>query len=156
MKKDIDLLALIIDVSNYASPQMVSFIDEFTTKNDLTEKYFIDWAKTIKDKFENESAPQWSARYYELIKNYCEAQIHKLIEEKKSLEPPQRVAKLVTFEYTARVIVNKNEMPEVEEEDAINAAIEKVKSTILNDLCFDHCIDVVNDEECPYNPESDN
>ena len=155
MKKDIDLLALIIDVSNYASPQMVSFIDEFTTKNDLTEKYFIDWAKTIKEKFENEIAPQWSARYYELIKNYCEAQICKLIEKKKSLEPPQRVAKLVTFEYTTRVIVNKNEMPEVEEEDAINAAIKKVKSTILNDLCFDHCVDVVNDEECPYDPEND-
>ena len=128
MKKDIDLLALIIDVSNYASPQMVSFIDEFTTKNDLTEKYFIDWAKTIKEKFENEVAPQWSARYYELIKNYCEAQIRKLIEEKESLEPPKRVAKLVSFEVTTRVIVNENkEMPEVEEEDAINAALEKMK-----------------------------
>lgn len=156
MKKDIDLLALIIDVSDYASPQMVSFIDEFTTKNDLTEKYFIDWAKAVKEVLENDEAPQWSCRYYELIANYCEAQICKLIEEKKSLEPTQRVAKLVTFEYTTRVIVNKNEMPEVEEEDAINAAIEKVKSTILNDLCFGHCIDIVNDEECPYNPENDN
>ena len=152
MKKDIDLLALIIDVSNYASPQMVSFIDEFTTKNDLTEKYFIDWAKTIKEKFENEVAPQWSARYYELIKNYCAAQIRKLIEEKKSLEPPQRVAKLVSFEITTRVIVNENkEMPEVEEEDAINAALEKLKKdSIEHWICFDNCTEVIEDKECPF------
>ena len=62
----------------------------------------------------------------------------------------KRVAKLVTFEITTRVIVNENEMPEVEEEDAINAAIEKVKSTIMNDLCFDQCTEVVNDKECPF------
>lgn len=152
MKKDIDLLALIIDVSNYATPQMVSFIDESTTKNDLTEKYFIDWAKTIKEKFENEVAPQWSARYYELIKNYCKAQIRKLIEEKESLEPPKRVAKLVSFEVTTRVIVNENkDMPEVEEEDAINAAIEKMKEhSIEHWICFDNCTEVIEDKECPF------
>ena len=61
-----------------------------------------------------------------------------------------KIAKLVTFEITARVIVESNEMPKCEEEDAITRAIEKVKSNIDNDLCFDHCTQVVNDTECPY------
>ena len=61
-----------------------------------------------------------------------------------------KIAKLVTFEITARVVVESNAMPECEEEDAITKAIEKVKSNIDNDLCFDHCTQVVNDRECPY------
>lgn len=60
-----------------------------------------------------------------------------------------KIAKLVTFEITTRVIIESNEMPECEE-DAITKAIEKVKSNIDNDLCFDHCTQVVNDTECPY------
>lgn len=69
---------------------------------------------------------------------------------KKIITTMSKIAKLVTFEITARVIVESNEMPECEEEDAITRAIEKVKSNIDNDLCFDHCTQVVNDTECPY------
>ncbi len=61
-----------------------------------------------------------------------------------------KIAKLVTFEITTRVIVESNEMPECEEDDAVTKAIEKVKSNIDNDLCFDHCTQVVNDTEYPY------
>lgn len=153
MSKDTDLLALIIDVANYATPQMTSFIDEFTTKNSLIERYFINWAKTIKEKFEHEIAAQWSARYYELIKNYCDAQIAKLQKEKEGFEPPKRVAKLITFELTTRVIVNENkDMPEVEEEDAYHAAIEKIKSdnNIEHWICMDNCTEVIDDKECPF------
>ena len=70
--------------------------------------------------------------------------------DNKQNDKPKKVAKLVTFEITTRVVVNKNEMPEVEEEDAIVSAIEKVKKTIVNDLCFDHCENVEDDTECPY------
>ena len=76
------------------------------------------------------------------------------IEEEKDTTP-KKVAKLVTFEYTTRVIVNKSDMPEVEEEDAMNAAIDKVKYSILNDLCYDHCTEIVDDKECPYGTFND-
>lgn len=61
-----------------------------------------------------------------------------------------KVAKLVTFEIATRVVVDSNQAPEDEENDAIIKAIEKVKSNIDNDLCFDHCTEVVDDTECPY------
>ena len=61
-----------------------------------------------------------------------------------------KVAKLVTFEIATRVVIDSNQTPEDEENDAIIKAIEKVKSNIDNDLCFDHCTEVVDDTECPY------
>ena len=43
-------------------------------------------------------------------------------------------------------------MPECEEEDAINAALNKIRANNNVDmwLCFDNCTEVVNDKECPF------
>lgn len=57
----------------------------------------------------------------------------------------KKVAKLVTFEFTTRVIIDENEMPEVMEEDAYNAALEKIKNEKIENLV---CLD--NDKECPF------
>lgn len=147
----LDYKRVIVDVTMYAFPIFRVKICKNIKKSEATEVYFSDWAKTIVEKCKHEDLENNPNRYYEILVAYCDARIKEQLELKeKLLNEPQKVAKLVTFEYTTRVIVNKNEMPEVEEEDAINAAIEKAKSTILTDLCFDHCTNVVNDEECPY------
>ena len=61
-----------------------------------------------------------------------------------------KTAKLVTFEFTVRVVVDSDDNPEREEENAIAKAMAKVNDTIGNDLCFDHCSKVADDTECPY------
>lgn len=62
----------------------------------------------------------------------------------------KKIAKLVTIEYTARVVVNDNEMPEVKEEDILNAAMTKIKASIGNDLCWDNVTEIEDDKECPF------
>ena len=148
MNKEIDFLALVIDVVNYATKNFNESRNTIITKNEVAENYAYKWAKIFKEKFERETAVQFSARYHEHLKTFVEARVKEAIKEET--KQTEKVAKLVTFEITTRVIVNKNEMPEIEEEDAIAEGIKKVKQTIINDLCFDHCIEVINDKECPY------
>lgn len=63
----------------------------------------------------------------------------------------KKVAKLVTFEITTRVIVDESEMPEVMEEDAYNAALEKIKQEKIENLvCLDNITEIQNDKECPF------
>ena len=62
-----------------------------------------------------------------------------------------KVAKLVTFEITTRVVINESEMPEVTEEDAYNAALEKIKQEKIENLvCLDNVTEIQNDKECPF------
>lgn len=67
----------------------------------------------------------------------------------------KKVAKLVTIEYTTRIVVNTNEMPEVEEEDIFNAAMAKIKANIVNDICWDNVTEIEDDKECPFGTFSD-
>lgn len=125
-------------------------------RDTLLRDFISVWAREAEMEFianYHENAGNYS--YYDFIDDFSEKKLEEFRKAYDKNYEPSKIAKLVTFEYTTRVIVNKNEMPEVEEEDAINSAIEKVKHTILNDLCFDHCTEVVNDEECPYDPETD-
>ena len=63
----------------------------------------------------------------------------------------KRVAKLVTFEFTTRVVVNESEMPEVTEEDAYNAALENIKKEKIENLvCLDNVTEIYNDRDCPF------
>ena len=63
----------------------------------------------------------------------------------------KKVAKLVTFEITTRVIVDESEMPEVVEEDAYNAALERIKNENIENLaCLDNVIEIDNDLDCPF------
>lgn len=146
----IDFIELLSDIRNYAYPS-VKLYESGITSNEAVDKYFIDWARILQEKMSHETAAFRSQRYYEHLGTFCDARI---VEIKKNCQP-EKVAKLVTFEFTTRVIVDKNEMPEVEEEDAIKKGIDKVFSTIFNDLCFDHCTEVVDDKECPYDPLTD-
>jgi len=66
-------------------------------------------------------------------------------------ENNKKIAKLVTFEFTTRVIIEENEMPEVTEEDAYNAAMEKIKNEkIENLICLDNVTEIYNDGGCPF------
>ncbi len=63
----------------------------------------------------------------------------------------KRVAKLVTFEITKRVVVNESEMPEITMEDAINSALEKIKQEKIENLaCLDNVTEIYNDVDCPF------
>lgn len=152
-QKQIDFTSLLLDVINYTSKKVLDFglsID----KNEIAEKYASNWAKIFKEKFEHETAVQWSNRYYEHLNTFLDAQVLKLASEMSG-----KVAKLVTFSVTIRVVVDKNEMKEVEEEDAIKAAIERIKKdgnpNIEHWICFDNNEGVYNDEDCPFNPIDD-
>ncbi len=52
---------------------------------------------------------------------------------------PEQVEKIVTFEFTTSVKVNVNGMPECEEEDAITAAMEKIR-TCSDEVFLDACV----------------
>lgn len=151
---EIDFISVVLDLANAATPSIIEKVDANMTKNQITELYAIQWAKCVKEAMKQEQIIQWSARYYELVQNYAEVQVKRLAEKAKQ-EKEKRVAKLVTFEITTRVVVDKNEMPECEEEDAINAAIEKIKDNIKDMICWDNCTDVANDIECPFGTFSD-
>ena len=147
----LDYKRVIVDVTMYAFPIFRVKICKNIKKSEAMEAYFSDWAKTIVEKCKHEDLENNPNRYYEILVAYCDARIKEQLELKEKLmNEPKKVAKLVTFEYTTRVIVNKNEMPEVEDEDAVNVAIEKAKSQIPTDLCFDHFVSIMDDEECPY------
>lgn len=63
----------------------------------------------------------------------------------------EKEAKLVVFEIMVRVAVDKNENPEIEEDAAIKAALEKIRKEKTDDIiCYDNCVDVMVDTECPY------
>lgn len=150
MNKEIDFLALVIDVVNYATKNFNESRNTIITKNEVAENYAYKWAKIFKEKFERETAVQFSARYYEHLQTFVEARVKEVIKEES--QKVGKVAKLVTFELTTRVVVNKNEMPECEEEDAIGAALNKIRENNNVDmwLCFDNCTEVTDDTECPY------
>ena len=63
----------------------------------------------------------------------------------------KKVAKLVTIEITTRVVIDESEMPEVVEEDAYKAALEKIKNEKIENLaCLDNVTEIQNDKECPF------
>lgn len=65
-------------------------------------------------------------------------------------ERPKKKAKLVSFTLTTRVVVDENEMPECEEEDAIEKALEKIKANPEDYLVFENFDGIYDDEDCPY------
>lgn len=136
--------ALVTDVKNYSYPlvcEQAEITEEFATN-----LYFKQWALVISNKLEHESCEQFSLRYYELIHNYCTYQLEKWDE----IASKKKVAKLVSFVVTTRVVVNENEMPEVEEEEAIEKAIEKITKNPENYIIFDNLDQCQNDSECPF------
>lgn len=58
----------------------------------------------------------------------------------------QKTAKLVTFELTTRVVIDADG----DNDAAIEAAINKFKRGETNGICFETCVDVQDDTECPY------
>jgi hypothetical protein len=57
-----------------------------------------------------------------------------------------KTAKLVTFELTTRVVIDADG----DDDAAIEEAINKFKRGETNGVCFDTCVNVQDDTECPY------
>jgi len=60
-------------------------------------------------------------------------------------------AKLVSIEVISRVIVDENDPEDV----AIQRAFEKIAKDPMGYMCHDNVINVEDDDEMPYNPETD-
>lgn len=153
MKKP-DYLQILTDVTNYSYPRFQNEVCRNIDQREAIRTYFTYWADTIEKKLDHEDLDNYPHRYCEMLSAYCDARIKEEAELKaKILNEPKRVAKLITFELTTRVIVNENkEMPEVEDEDAYHAAIEKIKAdnNIEKWICMDNCTELVDDTECPF------
>lgn len=149
-----DYLQILTDVTNYSYPRFQNEVCRNIDQREAIRTYFTYWADTIEKKLDHEDLDNYPHRYCEMLSAYCDARIKEEAELKaKILNEPKRVAKLITFELTTRVIVNENkEMPEVEDEDAYHAAIEKIKADndIEHWICMDNCTELVDDTECPF------
>lgn len=149
-----DYLQILTDVTNYSYPRFQNEVCRNIDQREAIRTYFTYWADTIEKKLDHEDLDNYPHRYCEMLSAYCDARIKEEAELKaKILKEPKRVAKLITFELTTRVVVNENKnMPEVEEEDAYHAAIEKIKADndVEHWICMDNCTEVVDDTECPF------
>lgn len=141
---NIDLKALENDVKNFSYPLVNKYMK--MTEVVATNTFFKPWADIIASKFEHEKSEQFSLRYYELIHNFCSYQLKKMEESANK----KKVAKLVSFVVTTRVVVDENTMKEVEEEDAIAKAIDKICSNPEDYIIFDNVDECINDGECPF------
>lgn len=112
------------------------------------------------EKWSREAEIEWLGSDYEANCEYIDfidAFSKRKLEEFKqeafihhSEERPKKKAKLVSFTLTTRVVVNENEMPECEEEDAIEKALEKIKANPEDYLVLENFEDIYDDEDCPY------
>ena len=59
-------------------------------------------------------------------------------------------AKLVRFEITSRVIINDNDSDEM----AVQTAMDKIAKNPRDYLTFDNVVEVEDDTEVPFDPES--
>lgn len=115
------------------------------------------------EKWAREAEVEWLGSQYEahceyidFIEEFSKKKLEEFKAEINKPQEPKKKAKLVTFSITTRVIVNENEMPECEDEDAINAAIGKILDNPSDYIHFDNYDSIEDDTECPYDPESEN
>ena len=130
---------------------------EVLDRTTLITSYIEKWSREAEQEWFESDANVYG-EYYDFIDAFAERKLKEFRQE-FGFDPkpePAKKAKLVTFEVTTRVIVNESAMPEVEEEDAIQKAIEKITSNPDGYLCYDNLSWIEDDKECPYNPETDN
>lgn len=63
-----------------------------------------------------------------------------------TFDKPHKTAKLVTFELTTRVVIDDD----CDDDCAIYEAIQKFNRGETNGICYDTCVNVQDDNECPY------
>ena len=112
------------------------------------------------EKWSREAEIEWLGSNYEANCEYIDfidAFSKRKLEEFKqeafihhTEERQKKKAKLVLFTLTTRVVVDENEMPECEEEDAIEKALEKIKANPEDYLVLENFDDIYDDEDCPY------
>ena len=113
------------------------------------------------EKWSREAEVEWLGSNYEANSEYIDfidAFSKRKLEEFKQErfmqhsadERPKKKAKLVMFTLTTRVVVDENEMPECEDEDAIEKALEKIKANPEDYLVLENFDDIYDDEDCPY------
>lgn len=147
--------AIEISMNNLQEMQEITDLSRCT----LINNYINDWAK--------EAELEWIGLWVD--NGYCDEYIdfiddfaaRKLKEFKEGFgykdETPKKIAKLVEFHITTRVVVDTDKLSEGEdaEDAAIEMAIDKIKSNVDSYICLDNWEQSEDDTECPYNPEFD-
>lgn len=75
--------------------------------------------------------------------------------DNKSPDKGGKVAKIVYFSVATRVVVDENEMPECEEEDAIDKAVAKILANPADYIHTNNLDWIEDDMECPYGTFAD-
>lgn len=117
----------------------------------LFNNYIEPWTREAEMRWYNSDECQ-NCEYIEFVQKFAQEKLKEFKEEISPLHEvhKKRKAKLVMFTLTTRVVVDANEMPECEEEDAIDKALEKIKANPEDYLIANNFEDMYDDEECPY------
>lgn len=116
----------------------------------LLTSYIEPWSREAEVRWFT-STERHNQEYLDYIQNFAQEKLKEFKDEMCPLhEEPKKKAKLVSFTLTTRVVVNENEMPECEEEDAIEKALEKIKANPDDYLVLENFEDIYDDEDCPY------
>lgn len=145
-----------IEISMNILAEMAEYSD--LSRNALIDIYIDKWSREAEIEWLG-SNHEGNSEYIDFIDAFSKRKLEEFKQERfmrHNIEERQKKkAKLVTVSITTRVIVDSNEMPECEEEDAMNKAIEKIKNDPEGYMCWDNVEDVFDDEDCPYDPETD-
>jgi len=142
--------AIEISMNNLQEMQKITALSRGT----LINNYINDWAK--------EAELEWIGIWVD--NGYCDEYIdfiddfaaRKLKEFKEKFgykdTAPTKVAKLVSFYPTTRVVVDIKDIPAGKDADeaAIDIAIDKIKNNVDEYICAENCDLCEDDEECPY------
>ena len=150
MRSRVQQNAIEIAMNNLAEMQEISGLG----RNTIIDYYIEKWSREAEIEWLG-SRYEANCEYIDFIDNFSKKKLEEFKEEFNKPKEPVKKAKLVTFSITTRVVVNENEMPECEEEDAINAAIGKVLDNPTDYIHFENIDGVCDDTECPYDPETD-
>lgn len=145
-----------IEIALQILPQMqeISACDKFGIDSNIMIDDFIEkWSREAEQRWFESKESQYG-EYYDYIDAFAQ---EKLKEFKEEFEPkvPQKKAKIVTMTLQTRVVINESAMPEVEEEEAIQKALENIINNPDGYICYDNVDTIEDDIECPYDPEKD-
>jgi hypothetical protein len=123
----------------------------------LNTQFISVWAR----EFEMEWIKAWSEKdgdlsYYDAIDSFAEKKFQEFKRDHGVYdEPPAKKAMLVQFLLTARVAVTDKQPSDMEQDEAIELAINKIKNHLDDYLIADNLDGCYDDVDAPYDPETD-
>ena len=120
----------------------------------LLANYIEPWTREAEVRWFT-STENYNQEYLDYIQNFAQEKLKEFKEEFEQKKYPVKKAKIVTMTLQTRVVINESAMPEVEEEEAIQKALENIINNPDGYICYDNVDAIEDDTECPYDPEKD-